>query len=415
MAKILILTLVFRPDNVSTAQLMADLSLKLKSKGHTVTVLTTTPHYNKDNLAEETQILLRTKVPLLLRSEHQGIAVYHVWMPRKGTWLVYRALTWVMFQVLSTLYGCFVLSRADVILCPSPPPTIGISAWIIGLCRRTKYIYNVQEVYPDVAINLGLLKSKAQIFLARKVESFVYAKAAAVTVISERMQKKLDDRVTDKRKLHLIPNFVKTDDFAADIDAGSFRHQHGLEGKFVVCYAGNIGKPQNIDLLIAAAAAMQEVSRLAVVIVGNGSERERLERNVREMKLGNVFFLGQRPYSEMPMIYAATDLAYVPQAIGISDDGIPSKVYRILGAGRPVLACTERESDLAILIRDASAGYIAVSNSVEEVVDILRQAERDAALLARMGRQGLDFVRTRYSLKTVSEKYDELVNRVSEG
>ena len=138
MARVLVLSLVFPPDAVSTAQIMGELCLDLRAHGHQVTVVTTTPHYNRDVEAEKRQPLTRSG--LLHKSEFGDITVYHCPMPRKGASLFGRAIAWLWFHLLSTVTALAVARECDVVLAPSPPLTIGVSAWIIALSRICSYV-----------------------------------------------------------------------------------------------------------------------------------------------------------------------------------------------------------------------------------------------------------------------------------
>ena len=412
MANITILTLVFRPDNVSTAQLMADLAEDLVARGHQVTVLTTLPHYNHDGMAAAEQPLRRCWGGILRQSEYRGMRVFHTWMPRKGRNKLYRIGTWVGFHVISTVAGLFKVPRPDIILSPSPPLTIGISAWLIARFHHARFIYNVQEIYPDVAINLGAVRNKWVISRLFALERFIDRQADAITVISTRMQHRLLEKGVERAKLVLIPNCVDTRGFVPLPKDNPFSREHALWDKFVVSYAGNMGKPQQLDVLIEAAALLRQNPRVHFLLMGSGSEVDRLRRKAAELSLSNVTFLAHQPYAVMPQAYAAADACYVPQAIGTSNDGIPSKVYRIFASARPVLACTDCGSDLATLVEEANAGTVVTEAKGETVAAAIEQALADEGAWARRGKNGRDHAVREYDRAVVSERYHLLVKEI---
>jgi colanic acid biosynthesis glycosyl transferase WcaI len=412
-SRVLILTLVFPPDNVSTAQLMADLALDLQRAGHSVEVLTTLPHYNRDEVAVLKQPMQRAWFGLLWRSNFCGIGVYHVWMPKKGRNKIYRILTWIGFHLIGTVAGLTKVRSPDVILSPSPPLTIGLAAWFLAFWQKARYIYNVQELYPDVAINLGALKNRWIIELLYRMERFVYRKSAAVTVISPRMRTRVLEKGISAEKVLLIPNFVDVDGFVPATKNNEFSLRHHLQAKFVVIYAGNMGVPQHLEVLLAAASQLRDERDIRILLMGNGSERERLERLAEELRLENVQILPQQPYAVMPEAYAASDLAYVPQALGTSNDGIPSKVYRILASGRPVLACTDQDSDLARLIEEASAGVVVTAGTPNAIAEAIRSAADDPSTCRVWGANGRAHVVQNYRRDLVSASYSRLVTQVS--
>jgi colanic acid biosynthesis glycosyl transferase WcaI len=413
MAQLLLLTLVFRPDNVSTAQLMADLAEGLQSLGHTVTVVTSKAHYNPDRAADAAQPRKMVWFGLLTQSSYRGMTVYHAWMPRKGVNKIYRIITWLGFHAVTTLASCVHVPRPQVVVAPSPPLTIGLSAWLIARFHRSRYIYNVQEIYPDVAINLGVVKSRRLINALLHLEQFIYKEAAAVSVISCRMRDRLLEKGVAPEKLALIPNFVDVGQFVPMERDNEFSRRHGFTGKFLISYAGNMGKPQHLETLLYAAAELLADARIHFLLMGSGSEVPELRDLVTQFKLRNVTFLDQQPYEIMPQAYAAADASYVPQAIGTSADGVPSKVYRIMSAARPVIASTDKGSDLDHLITAANCGAVLTTHDPLPLANLIRSAIDDVAAWRQKGANGRKHVLGVYDRQIVIAQYDSLVRGVT--
>lgn len=409
MARVLILSLIFRPDNVSTAQIMGDLALDLKARGHEIYVISTVPHYNGDDKALARQPLRPFCGKLIQKSDYFGVRVLHVWMPDKDSGNVIRVFAWAGFHVASTMMGIFSRFRPDVILAPSPPLTITLSAWFLSRWFRAPFVYNIQEVYPDVAVDLGILRSPLLIKLLQRIERFAYARAAALTVISEGMASRIRPRVSHQEKIRVIPNFVDTSDFHPLDKKNDFSRKHGLDDKFVVSYAGNMGKPQGLEILIEAAGLLHELSEIHFLMMGDGSEAKSLMEQAELLKLTNVTFLPYQPYSVMPEAYASVDASFVPQAPGTSDDGIPSKVYRIMACGRPVIACTEMDSDLARLVIKSGGGAVVPSGNAEALADAIRKAFQQRTAWLEKGLKARNLVLQEYSRAKVSDGYHQLL------
>lgn len=409
MARILILTLIFRPDNVSTAQIMGDLALDLKEFGHDVFVVTTVPHYNEDLRALNEQPLRPCGGKLVQQSEYHGIKVLHVWMPKKGKNKLLRIIGWIGFHILSTLAALVSRFTPDLILAPSPPLTIGLSAWIIGKWYRAPFVYNVQELYPDIAVNLGILQNPSLINFFGRLERFVYAKARALAVISEGMARRVRFRVSPAEKVRVIPNFVDTDFFRPLPKANPFSIAHGLHEKFVVSYAGNMGAPQGLNTLLDAARLLHIEKEIHFFIMGDGSERESLMKYAQNLHLNNVTFLSYQSYFLMPEAYAATDASFVSQVSGTSDDGIPSKVYRIMACGRPVIACTDAGSDLERLVKETQAGVVVPPGDAQALADAIRTAFQNREVWRAKGLHARDLMLRRFSRRAVGKRYHDLV------
>jgi len=410
MANVLILSLVFRPDNVSTAQIMGDLALDLKEYGHNVFVLTTVPHYNIDTEALAKQPLFNYLGKFVQRSNYQGIKVFHVWMPRKGKNKLLRIIAWIMFHIISTLMGILTRFKPDIILAPSPPLTIGVSAWLLGCWHDCPFIYNVQEIYPDIAVNLGVLKNIILIKILQNLESFVYRKAKALAVISDGMANCIKRKGIPGKKIHVIPNFVDVEEFHPLPKDNEFSRKYGLNNKFVVSYAGNMGKPQGLDVLIQAAHILRNEDKIHFLLMGSGSEKDALIEKSKQLKLtNNITFLPYQPYSLMAKAYATADVSFVSQVLETSNDGIPSKVYRIMACGRPVIACTNEDSDLAFLIKKAEGGDVVNPNNPSKLAETIQKAFSQHDIWIEKGRKARKFIIENYSRSIISNLYNELI------
>jgi colanic acid biosynthesis glycosyl transferase WcaI len=409
MARILFLSLVFPPDSVSTAQIMGDLAVDLHKIGHEVEVLTTTPHYNRDPEADSHQPRQKIWGSVLQKSIFHGIPVYHVIMPRKGSSIAARIPAWISFHILSTIVGALVVRKPQVIIVPSPPLTIALSAWILSLIRHAPFIYNVQEIYPDYAIELGAIQSKRLISFLYQLEALVYEKAGYVTVIASQMAQNLREKGVSEEKVKVIPNFVDVDDLQPLPKDNEFSRRYDIHNKFVVSYAGNMGPAQDLETFIEAARLLHQHSDIHFMMMGDGMLKEMLEHRLAALSLSNFLFLPYQPYSLVAQIYAASNLCLVPQKPGIASVAIPSKVYRIMACARPVLASTVPGSDLANLISEMGCGIIAEAGNPQKLADAIQSASQSPEKLTAMGKAGRFHVSQYYSRQTVSHQYHNLV------
>lgn len=396
MRNVVILSLIFSPDNVSTAQIMAGLAEDLKKGGCGVKVVSTTPHFHRDPSLEAEQPLRWAFWPFVKKSDYHGVRVYHVPMPDKSIWPPLRLLSWIWFHIVST-FVCLFVGKIDVLIACTPPLTIGLGAWLVGVLKRCRYVFNVQEVYPDIAVNLGYMKNHLVIRFFKWLERFIYKHAGAVTTITPAMYEKIVGRVVEKGKVRLIPNYVELE------AARAGRAPYQGERPFTVTYAGNMGVPQNLGVLVEAVRAMPDVRLL---FVGDGGDRKRLEKLAEGMD--NVEFRGYRPLSEMPGVYAESDLFYVGQDAHAASDGIPSKIYRILGARKPLVVVAPPDGDLAAFVR-ASGGGVATTD--EGLADTIRQMR--SMDLAVMGEAGYRYVKEGFSREKITGMYAALVEELA--
>jgi colanic acid biosynthesis glycosyl transferase WcaI len=412
LSRILFLSLIFSPDGVSTSLLMTELALELKALGHEITVLTTTPHYNVDVEARAKQPLKRTWRGLLYKSSYEGIPVYHASVPAKGSRVGARLLDYARFHVISSIAGTTITGHYDVILTPSPPLTIGLNAWFLGLATGVPFIYNVQEIYPDVAVSLGLIKNRKLISVLERLEKFIYNRSRRIVVISERFRRKLLAKGVPAKKIEVIPNFVDTDFIQPRERLNCFAAAHGLDKKFVVLYAGNIGLTQGLETMLAAARELSHLPELSFLIVGDGTRRKWLEIELVRQNLPNVAILPYQRRSLVPLIYASSDLCLVPLKRGTAQETFPSKIYTIMAAGRPVVASVDSDSELSWIVEASGCGWVAPPDNPHALASAVQHAYHHREELEQKGLDGRTFVLAHHSRRAVALKYHTLIQEI---
>lgn len=406
--RILLLTLYFAPDIAANAVIMTELAEELAALGHQVTVVTAFPHY-AGNVIES-----RYRGQVIQQDEYKGIRVIRTYLytsPRKRRSLV-RILSYISFNFLSTLAGLFSRDQ-DVILAPSPPLTIGLSAYVISRVKLIPYVYNVQDIYPDVVIKLGILKNPFGKALFHLLEPFVYGHARHITVISEGFRANLLRKGVPQEKLTIIPNFVDTNFIRPLHRNNSFRQRFGLNGRFVVLFAGNVGHSQDLEHVLESAALLQDSNHIAFVIVGNGSRKEQLKDQARKMGLNNVHLIPFQSRQKVPQIYATADISLVTLRKGIALDSFPSKVYTIMASARPVIAAVDPNSDVWDLIKQTECGLCVEPENPQALAQAIRTLYADTASRERMGDNGRKHVVQYYTRQVVARQYHGLLTSLT--
>lgn len=415
MPKVLLLSLVFGPDTVSTANMMTDLAQGLARRGHEVTVLTSMPHYNPSREVMENP-RFRAKPPTLLtETDEGGVRVLRVYMPlkRRHVWL--RALDFLWFHLLTTIVALLKIGHQDVILVTSPPITLGLSGYLLAMLLRGRLIYDVRELWPDVPVRMGLLKNRLLVRLVYGVESLVYRKSSAITSIARCFNDSLVKRGVPKGKLRFTPNFVDVKWIQPLPKANAFALEHGLVDKFVVFYAGNIGLTQGLEVLVEVGQALRNDTETVIVVVGNGAGRPKFEQAVRDAGLQNVRLLPFQPYARVPETYATADVCISPMRFGFSYDTVPSKIYTALAAARPVVAACELDTESARLLTESNSGFVVQPESAEEMVEKIRRLQASPDLARTMGQNGRRWIVDHYSKDAVVATYHQVVCEVAKG
>jgi colanic acid biosynthesis glycosyl transferase WcaI len=402
--RILFLTLYFAPDIAANAVVMTELAEELTTLGHKVTVVTAFPHY-AGNVIDH-----RYRRRLIQWDEHKGIHVIRTYLytsPQKRRFRG-RFLSYVSFNLLSTLAGLFAGSH-DVILAPSPPLTIGLSAYVISRVKRVPYVYNVQDIYPDVMVKLGILKKPWTIALFRCLECFVYNHARHITVLSEGFQVNLLHKGVPPQKIKVIPNFVDTEFVRPLPRHNRFSAEQGLDDKFVILFAGNMGFSQGLETVLEAATQLRDQKDILFLVVGNGAEKPRLMKYAQELDLENVRFLPFQPHRVVPNLYASSDVCLAPLRKGLTAESMPSKVYTITAAGRPLIASVNKDSDVYHFIKEAKCGLWVEPEEPKALAKAICTLYAHPALRQRLGRNGREHVVQHYTRHAVAQQYHELL------
>jgi len=411
MKKILIHSIVFSPDGVSTAYLYNDIALKFKDSGYTVSVLTTTPHYNivKEELAK--QPLFSKLFGLFYTSNYNGIIVKHIPQKKfKSTTL--RIVGFVYWHIMSFILGLFE-KNVDIILSPSPPLTIGLINIILGKIKKAKVIYNVQEIYPDILINEGGLKSKFATSILKTIERLVYNKSDAVTTIDSVFYKTIQNRFIDSTKLHIIPNFVDTSIYKPvlkrrnKIDYQLFPKSNSLK----LMYAGNIGIAQDWETLLKVAKQLKD-DNIEFFIIGEGVMKEYLVNEVEKNCLNNIHIIPYQKRELMPDLIAYSDLQFIFITPQTENQGFPSKVYTIMACAKPMIVSSGNDTPIANFLKDKECAYlIAEKNAdkkINQIVKTLKIASKDE--LQKKGERGFKEIAMNYSKEKVTDMYVNLAN-----
>jgi glycosyltransferase involved in cell wall biosynthesis len=412
MSRVLLHSLVFSPDGVSTAYLMTDLALELKRLGHDVSVLSTTPHYNLDLAADARQPRRRRALGLWFESHLEGMPVWHVTLPQKGNRVWARAFDYVRFHLVSLFMCLWTIGPQDIVIATSPPLSIGAVAWLLGARWGAPSVYKVAELYPDLAIRQGAIRGRVMIGLMKWLERLVYARSAMITPIADQFRQQILARGVPDRKVRTIPDCVDVGVYRPLPRRNQFATVHALLDDFVVLYGGNVGHFQDWESVLYAAADVADLP-IRFVIVGDGGRRDWVARQVEERGLSNVRLIGYQPRERMPEINAACDIALVPLTIPGSKEGFPSKVYSNLASGRPVLVSAEEGSEMAALVTRARCGRIVPPENGPALAGAVRKAYEERDQLPEEGRRGRQMIERDYSKESIARQYDALIRELT--
>ena len=404
---LLILCPHFAPDVAPTGEVMTAIAGALADRGHELHIITALPWY-KDHAVDPGWggRPWRTE-----RTAWGRITRLHPF-PTDKTNIPARGLAFAGFTGMATAAGLLSRGRPDAVMVMSPPLPLGVAGWLAATSRRAPFVFNIQDVFPDVAVELGAITNPKVIAVAAWLERFLYRRSDAVTVLSEDLRGNIAAKLRGDRpdRVHVIPNFVDTDRIRPSDPENSYRAEYGLSGRTVVLYAGNVGLSQSLDLVVEAARRHQHREDVVFVVNGGGSALAELQESASG--LDNLRFIEMQPRERLPELLAAGDIHLVPLKRGLARSSVPSKLYSILAAGRPVLASVDAGTEVAETVARAGAGIAVPPEDADLFCAALDRLLDDPAERVRMGESGRRFVEGWVSPAAVGEAYEQLFELV---
>lgn len=407
--KLLVLCPHYAPDTAPTGEVMTQIADGLLARGHDLHLVTSLPWYAHHRIEDRWR-------GRLVRHEDRGdmrITRVHPFPTSDKSNIPARALGFVGFSGLATVQALLDRSRPDAVLAMSPPLFLGAGGWLAGKRHRAPLVFNIQDVFPDAAVESGALRNRQAIAAMSWLERESYLAADAITVLSEDLRENVVAKITGRRghrgdpsKVRVIPNFIDTGRIQPLPRDNSYREEHGLLGRTVVTYAGNIGFSQPLDLVLEAARRFRDDHDVVFVINGGGSALPDLKR--RAEGLDNVRFVDMQPKDRLPEVVAAGDIHLVLLKPGLSRSSVPSKLYTILAGGRPVLASVDADSEVPRTLDRAGAGLSVSPDDTDGFMKALQRLVENVDERRRMGEAARRFVESWPSPADVAESYEAL-------
>lgn len=403
---ILLLSQYYRPEQVGPAIWLAELAQDLAAAGHRVSVLTAFPNH------PDGVVPAPYRHRIFQRETLDGIDVRRTYIyasPRKT--FARRAASFASFIASSLVGGALAAPRADVVYATLPPLPLGVTAAALARLKSAKLVVNLQDIHPDVAIQTGVLRNRSAIRFFQGMERWVYRHSDRIVVISEGFRENLMEKCVPAAKIRVVPNWADPDFVTPGCRDESLRNEWGRD-KFVAVYSGGLTHNSCLEPLVEAASALA-CEPFQFVIIGDGVKRKSLEESARARQLSNLRFLPFQPLDGYPKVLATADINLVTLNAASAAASVPSKIYKLMASGRPVLAIVPRPSEIARLVEESGCGFVVEPTDTQGLVRVLRYAATHDRELERMGRSGrLDLERClarRISTAKIAEVLGEVV------
>lgn len=394
--KITVATQFYPPDFAATGQLIEELSRNLGEQGVEVEVFTSQPGY----------AFSVTDAP---KSEQKGRV--HVQRSRTAQLWPKRVRGKAVNGILYTIRACIHLLRhvneKKVVLLTTAPPFLPILGYILNFLWKTPYVCLLYDLYPDIAIELGVFSEQHWLAkLWKKINRTVWQNAQAIIVLSPTMEQRVIDQCPEvKDKISIIHSWANPD-WIVPIPKQEnwFAWQHGLVKPFTVLYSGNMGRCHDMTTILDAAVKLKD-EPIQFVFIGSGAQRNPVIEEARNLGLKNFLFLPYQDREVLPYSLTSCDLSIVSIIPGMEGLVAPSKLYSALAAGRPTAVICPSYSYLKQLVKDAGCGSTFTNGDSQGLADFIRCLSRDRELSEQMGKSGRQYLKENFTPKMIAKQY----------
>jgi colanic acid biosynthesis glycosyl transferase WcaI len=401
MKRIFFLNRFYSPDHSATSQLVADVAADLASFGHDVHVITSRQLYDDPHARLPRQESL------------SGVRVHRVTTTHFGrSRLVGRAVDYLSFYASAWRMLLKLTQPGDVIVAMTDPPLISLVAMQVAGRRRAHLVNWLQDIYPEVALELGVPFLRGPI-----LQSISYLRdrslkaAVANVVLGDRMADKVASRGILQNRIQIIANWSE-DEVIVPVAASDnpLRREWGLEDKFVVGYSGNLGRAHEFDTVLAAAERLKSNPDIVFLCIGGGHLLGQLVKCVQQRQLGNFRFMDYQDKENLRFSLGVPDVHWISLRPEVEGLIVPSKVYGIAAAGRPMIAICAKDGEISRMVEQYQFGFVIEPGDADALVDSILQLSKDMALRAKMGQQARVMLEANFSRLQALKRWRDLLS-----
>jgi len=399
--RVLILTISYPPVLNSAARLFSELAEGLRERGFYVTVITTEPQrYVANN---------EKAVPKM--EKLNGVEVFRLSaIPFPKHIPLFRGLEHFFVAFQYWFKGKF-LTPYDVVVIYSPPLPLALAGIKLARKWKGKAIVNIQDLYPQTAIDLGLLKNRFLISLSRRMELWVYQNADFISVHSEGNREYVVACGANEEKVFVIPNWIDLEKYKPGPLKNSFRKKYRLENSFLVSYAGVMGFAQGVDDILKAAAILEKkIPFFSLILAGDGVKLGRLKKLSKELDLKRVYFLPHLPEEEYIHLLQASDICLVTLNKNLLTPVVPGKLQCIMAVGRPAICSTPPTSDAKRILENSEAGIWVNAGDYKALAEAILKLYRQPELRYKMGEKARLYAEEHFNREGCISQYIDLIN-----
>lgn len=381
--KILFLTENYPPETNAAANRVHERAVFWVEWGHEVTVVTTAPNFPKGKMHKgyankwyQSETIDGIKVVRVksFMSANEGI--------------VFRTIDFLSFMVTGFFASLFQ-TRPDVVVATSPQFFTAVAGWLVGLCRRRSFVFELGDIWPASIVAVGAMKPSLAIRILEKLELFLYHRSAAIVALTPRFKENLISRGVDGDKISIVINGVNVDMFHKTARDDALAASWGLQDRFVIGYIGTHGMAHGLSNVLDVAAKLRDEENIRFLFVGDGAERNSLVKRADVEGLENTLFVASQPREQIPRFWSICDIALIHlRDTPVFAEVIPSKIFEAMAMGIPILLVAPKgiASDIVLSTR---AGIWIPSEKPDRFAKLVAALPHRKRLLGQLGRNGI--------------------------
>jgi glycosyltransferase involved in cell wall biosynthesis len=394
----------YAPDLSATSQILTDVAERLSASDLDVKVYTSRMSYDAQSTYRKTETL-------------NGVQVKRVWSSRFGRGSIFgRACDYLTFYVSITLALLFAVRKGDILIAKTDPPMLSIPLGLVARLKRAKLVNWLQDVFPEVALNLGVgAKNGLFVSLLKILRNRSLKRAHTNVAIGERMAEALVSIGVEAERTRIIHNFVDDDAISATPEfSQTLRTEWGIGADdFVIGYSGNLGRAHDLDTVLDAASALTEHADIKFLFIGGGFLHEQLTQQIEARGLSNVILKPYQPRVRLPETLALPNLHWASLNPKLEGYIVPSKVYGVAAAGRPLLMIGDPDGEIGRRLSEFGFGLCAMPGDHEAVVEFILTQRASPELVADKGKRARHFLDQTASRTGAIEAWKTLIADVS--
>ena len=400
--KILLLTNTYPPEIGGAANLCLELAQVLTQRGHLIKVVTRFPR----NLPKE--LLPNTSKKMLQREKRLEGEVIRIYIPKINRKIPFVRELDNLLHMIMLAWASFKSGPVDVVMTSSPPLVMGYAAVIIGIIKKAKVVFNVQDIFPQNLVDLGILTNKYLIALSRFLEKDLYRKADWITVMSEGNREIIAKTSRTPDKISTVENWIDINYIIPEKKENGIRLEYGLSNRFVLFFGGAITDSQDMEIILLSAKILENYKDIVFLLAGNGPKYEYTIRRKHDLGLRNVLIIPVQPREKYVKLLAASDVGIVTLNPLVATPTVPSKIKSIMAAARPVLASLPLAGDAPKLIWAAKCGIVVAAGDTRSFCSAILKLYKDPELCQEYGNSGRYYVVDHLSALSGAKAYEEI-------